>query len=54
MELNILFPAQQIRGDFLNIGPPGEEVIQDDLKDVLKPGKQEERVRQVLLDMFGT
>ena len=53
MELNILFPTQQIRGDFLNIGPPGEEVIQDNLKDVLKPGQQEERIRQVLLDMFG-
>lgn len=42
------------RGRFMNVGPPGvEEVLQDDLKDLLKAGELEDNARGVLLREFG-
>ena len=53
MEFNVLIITQRIHGKFLNVGPPGEEVLQDDLKDILKPGELEKKVNAVLLEALG-
>ena len=46
--------TQWTPGPFMNHGVPGsEEVIQDDLKDILKPEKEEEEAREVILHEFG-
>ena len=53
--LDVLFVTQRIRGDFVNIGPQGsEEVTQDDLKVILKPGEREETVSGMLFEEFNT
>ena len=52
--LDLLVITQSACGDFLNTGPAGvEEVLQDDLKDMLKPGEQEEKTHEVLLKKFS-
>ena len=52
--LDLLVITQGSLGQFLNVGPAGiEEVVQDDLKDTLKPGENEKKVRKVLLREFG-
>ena len=46
---DFLLVTQRIRGGFINLGPVGEEeVVQDDLKDLLKPGPQEDAAREML------
>lgn len=51
---DFLLVTQRAYGQFLNTGPPWvEEVLQDDLKDTLKPGVEEERARAVLRREFG-
>lgn len=52
--LDLLVITQGTRGRFPNAGPRGiEGVLQDDLKEILKPGEHEEKVRKVLLQEFG-
>ena len=49
MALDLLFVTRTICRQFLNVGSSGEEVLQDDLKVILKPREQEGKVREVLL-----
>ena len=52
--LDLLIVTQWRRGEFLNTGPEGEEeILQDDLKDLLKPEKEDEEARKVLFREFG-
>ena len=50
--MDLLLITQMVRGNFLNIGP--EEVVQADLKDILKLGEHESRAREVLLQKVDT
>ena len=51
---NFLLVTRGIQGPFLNVGPAGvEEVLQDGLRDMLKPGEQEERARKMILRELG-
>ena len=51
---DFLLVTQRACGPFLKTGPAWlMEVLQDDLKAILNPGKQEERARVVLLQEFG-
>jgi len=50
MALDLLFVTQMIYGKFLNVGPPGEEVLQDD---ITKPGEQERMAHEMLFREFG-
>lgn len=50
---DLLLVTQRIHGRFMNKGPEGvEEVLQNDLKGILKRGKQEDVARRVLLQDF--
>ena len=50
---DLLLVTQRIHGHFMNLGPEGEEeVLQDNLKDILKPGEEEDVARRVLLKDF--
>ena len=50
---DLMLVTQRIHGRFRNLGPEGEEeVLQDDLKDILKPGIEEDVARKVLLQYF--
>jgi len=47
---DFLLVTQRIHGQFRNLGPEGEEeVLQDDLKDVLKRGEEEDLARSIFL-----
>lgn len=38
----------------MNIGPPGvEEILQDDLKEILKPGDREDEARDLIFRELG-
>ena len=50
---DLLFVTQRIRGQFLNVEPAGEEVLQGGFKEIMKPGELEEEVHDVLLQVFG-
>jgi hypothetical protein len=51
---DFLLGTQYAPGPFLNTGPEGlEEVLQDDLKDKLTPGKVEDEARKVILQELG-
>lgn len=51
---DFLLVTQWISGPFTNLGVPGSsEVTQDDLKDILKPGEEEEEARKVILREYG-
>jgi len=50
---NFLLVTQQIHGQFKNLGPEGEEkVLQDDLKDILIPGEEEDLAHKLFLKDF--
>ena len=51
--MDLLFVTQRLYGQFLNVGSAGEEVVQEDLKDVFKPGKQDREVHEILLQELG-
>ena len=49
-----LFVTQRARGRFVNVRPGGiEEVLQDDLKDKVKPGKLEDAARKRVFEELG-
>ena len=51
---DFLLVTQWTSGRFVNIGPDGvEEVLQDDLKNVLKSGELEDMARKVAFRDFG-
>ena len=51
---DFLLTTQITDGPFLNIGPPGvEEVLQDDLKYILRPGELEDTAREKALRELG-
>ena len=54
---DILLITRRVHGEFLhtgwNVQDQMHEVVQDDLKDILKPGEAEDRVRDVLSQNFG-
>ena len=51
---DLLLVTQQTTGSLLNLGPEGEEeVLQDDLRDILKPGEWEDEARRKLFEGFG-
>ena len=52
--LDFLLVTQNIRGEFRVAGQEEAcEVLQDEWKDILKPGKAEEKAHAVLLEGFG-
>lgn len=51
---DFLVVTQWVAGPFLNVGPTGIlEVVQANLKDILKAGKREEDVRELMFEKFG-
>jgi len=51
---DFIFVTQRAEGPFMNVGPSGlDEVLQDDLKGIFKPGKEEEEASELLLREFG-
>ena len=49
-----LLVTQWTSGSFVNVGPPGvEEILQDDLKEILKPGAREEEAREIVFRELG-
>ena len=45
--------TQVAKGPFKNHTPKEAEVVQDSLKDLLKPGEVEEKARELILQVFG-
>lgn len=53
-EYEMMLVTQWAGGPFVNIGPPGEEeVLQGDLKEILKPGAREDEARDTVLQGLG-
>lgn len=51
---DFLLVMQWSSGRFVNIGPDGvEEVLQDNLKNILKPREREDEACKVVLKEFG-
>jgi len=51
---DFMFVTQRAEGPFMNVGPSGlDEVLQENLKDILTSGKEEEEAREMLLRKFG-
>jgi len=51
---DFIYVTQRAEGPFMNVGPSGiDEVLQDDLKGIFKPGKEEEEASELLLREFG-
>ena len=51
---DFIFVTQRAEGPFTNVGTTGiDEVLQDDLKGIFKPGKEEEEASELLLWEFG-
>jgi len=51
---DFLVVTQSITGSFVNVGPTGiDEVVQANLKDVLKSGEGEEKAREVMSRELG-
>jgi len=49
-----LLVTQWAGGNFVNAGPPGvEEVLQDNLKEILKPGPREDEAREIIFQELG-
>ena len=52
-ELDFVVVTQVASGLFENLTPGELEVVQDNLKDMLKFGKREERAREIIFQVFG-
>ena len=52
--LDILVVTKTRHGKFQNTGPPGiDEVVQEDLKNIFKPGRSEMKWTKILFREFG-
>ena len=54
MICDFLLITQRVRGPFLNVGPTGvEEVLQDNLEGILKPGEREDEACERIFRELG-